>query len=136
MAVSADGRVQRGERTRQAIVHALLDLLNEGVVEPTSQQIASMAGVSVRSIFQHFDDLEALYADLSRAQDERTRPWFELLDTEGDLPARIAALATQRRDLFEHITPVRHAIGSRARTSRNLSATTRRSSGRSSHTAR
>ncbi|MHB1139794.1 MAG: TetR/AcrR family transcriptional regulator [Microthrixaceae bacterium] len=115
--MGVDGRVQRGERTREAIVHALLDLLNEGVVQPTSQQIASMAGVSVRSIFQHFEDMEALYADLSRAQDERTRPWFELLDTGGDLRARTAALADQRRDLFEHIAPVRHAIGSRARTS-------------------
>ncbi len=120
--MSVDGRVQRGERTRQAIVHALLDLLNEGVLEPTSQQIAATAGVSVRSIFQHFEDLEALYADLARAQDERTRPWFDGLDARGDLSTRIDALARQRRDLFEHIAPVRHAIGSRARTSASLAA--------------
>ena len=120
--MTVDGRVRRGERTRDSIVHALLDLLNEGVVEPTSQQIASAAGVSVRSIFQHFDDLEALYGDLARAQDERTRPWFEQLDDEGDVSARVAALARHRRELFEHISPVRHAIGSRARTSDALAA--------------
>jgi AcrR family transcriptional regulator len=120
--VNVDGRVRRGERTRDSIVHALLDLLNDGVVEPTSQQIATAAGVSVRSIFQHFDDLEALYGDLARAQDERTRPWFEQLEAEGDLDARLAALARHRRELFEHISPVRHAIGSRARTSEALAA--------------
>ena len=120
--MNVDGRVRRGERTRDAIVHALLDLLNDGVVEPTSQQIAAAAGVSVRSIFQHFDDLEALYGDLARAQDERTRPWFEQLDDGGELTTRIAALARQRRELFERISPVRHAIGSRARTSDALAA--------------
>ena len=115
--LASDGRVQRGERTRVAIVSALLDLLDHGVVEPPSQQIADRAGVSVRSIFQHFDDIESLYGALARAQAERTRALFEALDTDGDLATRIDQLGAHRSTLFENIAPVRHALGARARSS-------------------
>lgn len=115
--MSLDGRVQRGARTRASIVGALLDMLSDGLIEPTSQQIADRAGVSVRSIFQHFEDIESLYDDMARAQAERTRALFETLDTDGDLDTRIDQLCSQRSTLYEHITPVRHALGTRARTS-------------------
>ena len=38
-----DGRVLRGARTRESIVQALLDLLNDGVLTPTAAQIADHA---------------------------------------------------------------------------------------------
>lgn len=125
-----DGRTLRGERTRGAIVEALIALLHEGEARPTAKQIAQRAGVSVRSIFQHFDDLEGLYADLVKVQATRVQPLVDAVHVDGDLPARCAALAHQRARLFEAIRPIRHAVGTRARTSpviagriRELSAT-------------
>jgi TetR/AcrR family transcriptional regulator of autoinduction and epiphytic fitness len=112
-----DGRTLRGERTRTAIVEALIGLLHEGEERPTAKQIAHRAGVSVRSIFQHFDDLEGLYADLVKVQAARVEPLVEAIDPGGDLGARCAALARQRAALFEAIRPIRHAVGTRARTS-------------------
>jgi len=109
--------VLRGERTRTAIVDALLDLLNDGVVDPTSQLIADRAGVSVRSVFQHFEDMESLYADMARAQGDRTRELFETLVDSGSLVERIDQLGVQRSLLFEHIAPVRNSLGTRVRTS-------------------
>jgi AcrR family transcriptional regulator len=108
--VPVDGRIARGERTRAAIVEAFLDLLSEGVDQPRARQIAARAGVSVRTIFQHFDDLEGLRSDVVAAQAERLAPFFEDLDSTGELPGRIAALATRRAELFEFISPVRRAI--------------------------
>ena len=55
--VSVDGRRQRGERTRQAIIEAALSLQEEGVLVPTAQQISDRAGVLIRSFFRHFEDM-------------------------------------------------------------------------------
>ena len=117
-----DGRVLRGARTRDSIVQALLDLLNDGVPAPTAAQIADRAGVSVRSVFQHFSDMEALYADLAAEQRERVAPLLGGLRRPDTLQERIAAIVAQRSELFETITPVRHAIGSRASESLALQA--------------
>ena len=51
-----DGRTVRAERTRQALVDSLLNLLDEGQLTPTAAEIAARAGVSERSVFQHFPD--------------------------------------------------------------------------------
>ena len=107
---STDGRVARGERTRAAIITAFLDLLGEGGSRPRAKEIAARAGVSVRSIFQHFEDLESLRADVVRIQGQRIRPLLEDLDTAGDLRRRARSLARQRATLYEFIGPVRRSM--------------------------
>jgi TetR/AcrR family transcriptional regulator, regulator of autoinduction and epiphytic fitness len=108
--VSTDGRVARGERTRAAIATAFLDLVTEGDPRPGGRRIAERAGVSVRSIFQHFEDLESLREEVLRVQTERVRPLVEDLDTTGDLDHRISALVHQRGALFEFIAPLRRSM--------------------------
>lgn len=109
-----DGRVVRGMRTRASIVEALLDLITEGELSPTTAEIAERAGVSVRSLFQHFVDLESLYADLAKEQSRRVRPLFDPIDSSGDLDERIALLVAQRREFFETVAPVRRVVVVRA----------------------
>ena len=55
-----DGRHARKARTREAIVNALLELLDEGHTEPTAAEIAQRAKVAIRSIGQHFKSREEL----------------------------------------------------------------------------
>ncbi len=55
-----DGRHARKARTREAIVNALLELLDEGHTEPTAAEIAGRAKVAIRSIGQHFKSREEL----------------------------------------------------------------------------
>ena len=57
-----DGRTARSERTRNAIVDAHLRLIHEGDLRPTAERIAKQAGVSLRALWSHFSDLEALFA--------------------------------------------------------------------------
>jgi AcrR family transcriptional regulator len=57
-----DGRRQRRLRTREAILEALLALLRDGVLRPTAREIATRAGVAIRSIGQHFASREQLLA--------------------------------------------------------------------------
>lgn len=63
-----DGRVTRGERNRQALLDAAFDIIKEGNLSPSSQEVAERAGVGLRGIFRHFGGMEGLRAAL----DERT----------------------------------------------------------------
>jgi AcrR family transcriptional regulator len=110
MSDTVDGRVARGLRTRTAIVEAFLDLVTEGVERPRANQVAARAGVSVRTIYQHFSDLEALRADVVAVQSERLRPFLRPIEAHGDLRTRVEALATRRAELYEHIAPIRRAM--------------------------
>jgi hypothetical protein len=56
----SDGRIQRGERTRQALIKAYLDLLREKQKPPAAPVIARRAGCSIRSVFHNFSDLLTL----------------------------------------------------------------------------
>jgi AcrR family transcriptional regulator len=67
--VETDGRTLRGERNRQALMDAAMELTNEGNLTPTAQEIAQRAGVGLRGVFRHFGDMEGLIAAL----DERLR---------------------------------------------------------------
>lgn len=106
---SGDRRRARGATTRAAVVEALLALLYEGDLRPTGPRIAARAGVSLRSVFQHFADLDALFATAAERQGERIRALSPPLAVAGTPAARAAALAAQRARVFEAIAPVRRA---------------------------
>lgn len=55
-----DGRTLRRTRNRTAVIVALLDIIREGNLHPGASEIADRAGVSHRSIFRYFDDLDDL----------------------------------------------------------------------------
>ena len=57
---SPDGRRLRSERTKQSIMEAYIELLREKPEIPTAAQIAARAGISTRSIFERFVDLQGL----------------------------------------------------------------------------
>jgi TetR/AcrR family transcriptional regulator of autoinduction and epiphytic fitness len=104
-----DGRTVRAERTRRALVDALLALLNEGRLRPTAAEIAERAGVSERSVFQHFPDREALLEAVAREQYERVMPTIRPVDASLSLPARIDEFVAQRATLYERASGVRRA---------------------------
>jgi TetR/AcrR family transcriptional regulator, regulator of autoinduction and epiphytic fitness len=99
----------RAERTRQALVDALLSLLYEGELQPTAERIAARAGVSERSLFQHFADREVLYQAVALQQYERIAPTIVPIDLSLPLDERIEAFVAQRAGMLEEITPVRRA---------------------------
>ena len=101
--VSVDGRRQRGERTRHAIIEAALSLQEEGVLVPTAQQISDRAGVLIRSFFRHFEDMESLF----KAADDHLRDSYEALfiggDRQGSLSVRVHRAVERRSAAFEQL---------------------------------
>src|SRR5215469_4862288 len=106
---SIDGRLARSIRTRDAVVDALLDLLNEGDLRPTAARIAERAGVSLRLVFHHFDDLETIYSELAGRQTERIKPLIAPIPVELPLSERIERFCAQRGRVLETLSPVRRA---------------------------
>jgi TetR/AcrR family transcriptional regulator, regulator of autoinduction and epiphytic fitness len=104
-----DGRSARAARTREAVVEALLTLLDEGSLRPTAREIADRAGVSLRSVYVHFDDLEDLFTAAAGMQFERMAALYEPVPAEGSLATRIDAVVRQRARMMEAAAPVRRA---------------------------
>ncbi|HWD24124.1 MAG TPA: TetR/AcrR family transcriptional regulator [Acidimicrobiales bacterium] len=104
-----DGRRLRGERTRARVLDALLALVEEGELHPTAQAVATRAGVALRTVYHHFEDVEALRGMALHVQLERHRE--NLLPVAGELPLRdrISHVVNQVQKFFEAITPIRRA---------------------------
>lgn len=108
-----DGRAQRGARSSRAIVDALLDLVGEGVVAPTAQQVAARAQVGLRSVFRHFSDMESLYAAMDERLFAEVAPMLLGGEPSGDLGRRTRDLIARRVALFERISPYKRAANRR-----------------------
>jgi TetR/AcrR family transcriptional regulator of autoinduction and epiphytic fitness len=104
-----DGRLARSARTRHAVVDALLDLLGEGDLRPTAARIAERAGVSLRLVFHHFDDLETIYSELADRQAERVKPLTKPIDVALPFPRRVELFSAQRSRVLETLSPVRRS---------------------------
>ncbi|MBU3703107.1 MAG: TetR/AcrR family transcriptional regulator [Ilumatobacteraceae bacterium] len=104
-----DGRAARGVRTRTAIADALYAILREGLDDTSARAIAERAGVSTRSVFQHFDDIEAVHAEVATREELAIRPFLEPIDPSVPLGERIDRLVAARDEMYAIIAPLRRA---------------------------
>lgn len=108
-AVPTDGRAARALRTREAIVDACIAMIEQGDLRPTAPRLAERAGVSVRSVFQHFDDLPSLHIAVAERIAERMAALLVPPDTSLPLDRRIERFVQHRTSLLEAATPFRRA---------------------------
>lgn len=100
------GRGDRVARTREAIVSSTLTLAMEGEVAPIVRDIAKLAGVSARTVFQHFADTAELYvAVLGRAL-SNLRGEAQPAAAAGALDERISEVIGQRAGRYEKLLPM------------------------------
>ena len=104
-----DGRTARAQRTRDAIVEACVSLVQAGDIRPTAPRIAEEAGVSVRSVFQHFDDLETLFTLVAERSVSGLGGLVRRIDPGLAFDERVDRFVRQRADLLEAVTPARRA---------------------------
>lgn len=104
VADSVDGRTMRRNRNRTAVITALLDMVREGDLHPGAAEIAERAGVSHRSIFRYFDDLDDLVRTTIDQAFRDAAPISSIPDLGvGALEERIAAMVDARLTLFAHV---------------------------------
>ena len=101
-----DGRRLRRERNRLAVVDALLALYRRGNLRPSSAEIAEEAGLSPRSLFRYFDDVDDLCRAAVARQQHEARPLLELqAGPEDPFDTRVSALVGQRLRLYAAVAP-------------------------------
>ena len=101
-----DGRRERGHRNKTAVVSALLDLYSDGEPNPSAARVAEVAGVSERSVFRYFDDMEDLASAAVELQWDRVKPLYLDLVSDGDFDTRVQSIVNHRIRLHESIAGV------------------------------
>jgi AcrR family transcriptional regulator len=102
-----DGRNLRRDRNRDAVVTALLGMYREGNLGPSADQVAERAGISVRSLFRYFDDIDTLVQAAIARQQEHLAPLYAL-DASVDQPLveRVDRFVATRVRLLEEMGDV------------------------------
>ena len=104
VADSVDGRTMRRQRNRTAVIAALLDMVREGDLHPGAAEIADRAGVSHRSIFRYFDDLDDLVRTTIDQAFRDAEPISSIPDLGGGtLDERVAAMVDARLALYDFV---------------------------------
>jgi TetR/AcrR family transcriptional regulator of autoinduction and epiphytic fitness len=101
----ADGRTARSHRSRRAIVDAMRALHAEGDVRPTAPRIAQRAGVSLRTVWQQFADMETLLVEANRRDDEILRSLVKRIDPDQPRTVRVTLFVSQRARVLEQMSP-------------------------------
>ena len=91
-----DGRLERSKKSRDLIIKAMHDLIDEGILSPTAQQVAETAQVGIRTVFRHANDMETLFRLITKVNAEKRSKYFLQADTNGNLEERIEKLARSR----------------------------------------
>ena len=102
-----DGRRQRSHSSRAKIVKALLDLVEGGTISPSAAEVADTAGVGLRSVFRHFDDMDSLYREMSDGIEAKVLPMMLKPLVATEWKGRIRELTERRVAVFEAILPFR-----------------------------
>jgi len=112
---NVDGRRARRDRNRERVVDALLGLYREGKLAPSISLVAKRSGVSHRSVFRYFEDLDQL---CRVAMERHALSVSHLLEIDnpahGSLGERIDALIRCRINLYEAAAPVARVTRMRA----------------------
>ena len=103
----SDGRRERSRSSRAKIVHAMLDLVQRGDVAPSAARVADHAGVGLRTVFRHFDDMDSLYREMSEQIEAKVMPIVLRSYDDGDWQSQLGQLAKRRAIVFEAILPYR-----------------------------
>ena len=104
-----DGRTARALRTREAIVAAHLELLRSGDLRPTGERIAEAAGVSLRTLWTSFKDMETLFAAAGEHLIDLQQAAYRAIALDLPLAERITAFCEQRAAMLEILAPAARA---------------------------
>lgn len=114
---AADGRTARRDRNRDAVLDAVLALFEEDSLTPSPADVAERSGVSLRSVYRYYDDMDELVRAAIARHLARMEPLFVLPDPGvGPLDERIDRLVEARLRLYEAAGPMARASVARAAT--------------------
>jgi len=103
-----DGRRQRSRISRDRIVAAMLELVAEGRISPSAEEVAARAKVGLRTVFRHFADMESLYAALTHTLAEQYEGWLIPFDSS-DWRDQLVEVIERRTATYHRLLPFKRA---------------------------
>jgi AcrR family transcriptional regulator len=121
-----DGRRERSAASRRRILAAMVDLIESGQPSPTAEAVAAKAGVSLRTVFRHFEEMENLHLEIAALVFERVRHILDRPFQTREWPHSLVESVARRAEFFEIMAPFKTAIDVHRHRSRAISAQHRR----------
>ena len=103
---NVDGRLERRKASRKKIVNCTRKLIIEGYAEPTAEQVAERAGLTTRTLFRHFPDMQSLYLEVITEGRELA---FAVMDEPfptGSSAELLRTIVARRARVYEHLLPL------------------------------
>lgn len=108
-----DGRTRRRERNMTAVLDAVIELARSGELDPTSEDIAAVAGISHRSIYRYFENrLELFDGAVGRMVETIEDELFFASVGEGSFDERVIEFVEARLAAQTSLFPLVRAVTS------------------------
>ncbi|MGB3736426.1 MAG: TetR/AcrR family transcriptional regulator [Ilumatobacter sp.] len=106
-ATPVDGRTRRRRRNVDAVIDAVIELAAAGHIDPTSEEIAAVAGISHRSIYRYFDTRgELLEAAVVRAFETASAEVFDDERLDGSFDERVDRFVSARLEIHRRLRSI------------------------------
>lgn len=106
---TTDGRRLRSRDSKRKIVAAMMELVHEGRIAPTAEEVALRANVGLRTVFRRFKDMKSLYAEMAIAIGEQVSPIINAALGDNEWSKNFTQLVARRLRVYEVIAPYRVA---------------------------
>jgi AcrR family transcriptional regulator len=107
---TVDGRTARRDRNREAVLDAVLELFAEDQLAPNAADVAARSGVSLRSVYRYYEDIDELVRAAMARHLERIEPLLEIPELgEGAFDDRVHRMVEYRMRLYEAVAPTMRA---------------------------
>ena len=107
---SVDGRRKRSGRSRRQIIEAMFELLREGEMTPTAIAVAERAGVGLRTVFRHFEDMESIFEEMTEELKAVTMPKVLAPFEATEWRDQLIELVDRNAELWEDVFPMQVAL--------------------------
>ena len=87
----------------------MLELVREGRIAPTAEEVAKRADVGLRTVFRRFKDMESLYAEMSVEINEKVASIIDEPMGRPDWRENLLQMVDRRVRVYEVIMPYRVA---------------------------
>jgi AcrR family transcriptional regulator len=101
----ADGRHRRSMSSQRRIVQAMLELVAEGNLSPSADDVSDRAGVGRRSVFRHFSDMDSLYREMQAILQAQFATIAEQPFKSTLWRDQVLELVERRANAFERMAP-------------------------------
>ncbi len=98
----------------------MIELVREGVLEPTAEQVSERAGLAMRTVFRHFRDMETLYREISQRMHSRIAGMIQTELRAEPWRAGLHRMVDRRARIYEEMLPIRLAADALRHRSRVL----------------